>query len=236
MQRLDKLISTQLNISRSNVRTGVRKGHAVVDEIVIKDPSFLVDPEKVKVAYNGQAVVYKKFVYIVMNKPKGVLSATEDKTKPTVIDLVPKELKRNGLFPAGRLDKDTTGLIIITDDGEFAHKIMSPNKNVYKTYVAELDGPVTDDAVKAFKDGIVLADGSVCRAAFLKPLENNTAEVKICEGKYHQIKRMFGVVGLGVNNLKRIAIGTYQLPQNIPEGNCIEVIKSQLDGLFINNL
>lgn len=234
LQRLDKLISSQLNISRSNTRTSIRKGFAKVDGQVVKDPAFSVDPLVSQVIFDGQVVEYKKHIYIVMNKPKGVLSATEDKTKPTVIDLVPEKLKRNGLFPAGRLDKDTTGLIIITDDGDFAHKIMSPNKNVYKTYIALLDGPVSKEIENQFSSGITLADGTVCRNAYLKSLGNNYAEIRICEGKYHQIKRMFGVVGLGVNQLKRTAIGKYSLPEDLAEGNCIEVEKSQLEPLFVN--
>ena len=226
-QRFDKIISSQYNISRKDARIGIRKGKGMVDGVVIKDPSAQVSVEA-KISYAGQALDYKEFIYILMNKPKGVLSATTDKNKKTVIDLVPDSLKRNNLFPVGRLDKDTTGLLIITDDGEFAHNAISPKKDVLKTYVATLDGMVTDDMVDAFSKGIVLADGTVCKKAYLKPLGNNKAEIKISEGKYHQIKRMFGTVGLGVNELCRTGFGTLTLPKNLGEGECKELEISEI--------
>ena len=169
-----------------------------------------------------------------MNKPEGILSASNDKNRKTVVDLVPDSLKRAGLFPVGRLDKDTTGLLIITDDGEFAHNVIAPKKNVVKTYRVTLDGEVTEDMVELFKKGITLADGTVCRSAELIPLGNNSAEIKISEGKYHQIKRMFGVVDLGVEALERIAMGNLKLPQNLPRGECRELKKSEILSIFCN--
>lgn len=221
-QRFDKIISSQFNISRKDARIGIRKGKGTVDGVVIKDPSAQVLPDA-DISYGGQALEYKEHIYILMNKPKGVLSASTDKNKKTVVDLVPPELKRNNLFPVGRLDKDTTGLLVITDDGEFAHNAISPKKDVLKTYVATLDGAVTQEMVEKFSQGVVLADGTVCKKAFLKPLGDNKAEIKISEGKYHQIKRMFGTVNLGVNELRRTGFGTLTLPEDLSEGECKEL-------------
>lgn len=219
-ERFDKIISNQFNISRKDARAQIRQGKAAIDGTVQRDPSLLVDTES-EIVYNGQKLDYKKYIYILMNKPKGVLSASNDKKRKTVVDLVPPEWKRSGLFPVGRLDRDTTGLLLITDDGDFAHKVISPNKNVDKTYFAVLDGAVTKEMEAQFQKGVILADGTVCKSASLKALSNNSAEIKISEGKYHQIKRMFGTVGLGVNELKRTAIGNLRLPKNLAEGNCV---------------
>ena len=230
-QRFDKIISSQFNISRKDARIGIRRGKGTVDGVVIKDPSAQVSPDA-QISYGGQALQYKEYIYILMNQPKGVLSATTDKNKKTVVDLVPPEFKRNNLFPVGRLDKDTTGLLIITDDGEFAHNAISPKKDVLKTYVATLDGKVTEEMVDIFSKGVVLADGTLCKKAFLKPLKDNKAEIKISEGKYHQIKRMFGTVGLGVNKLCRVGFGNLSLPSNLLEGECKELENWEIEAIF----
>ena len=197
----------------------------------MRDFGALVDVDA-DITFNGQALAYKRFVYILMNKPKGVLSASSDKNKKTVVDLVPENLRRQGLFPVGRLDKDTTGFLIITDDGEFAHKAISPKYEVYKNYIVTLDGKLTEDMVKAFAEGIVLADGTPCRKAEMQIISDNVARVKICEGKYHQIKRMFGVVGLGVNELKRVSVGGLSLPENLAEGECVELSSQDIEAIF----
>ncbi len=230
-QRLDKIIASQFNISRNDARKHIRWGKVTVEGKAIRDPATQVSPEA-KIVYKGQALDYKEHIYILMNKPKGVLSATTDKNKKTVIDLVPENLRRNNLFPVGRLDKDTTGLLIITDDGEFAHNAISPKKDVLKTYVATLDGEITSEMAELFANGVTLADGAVCKKASLKPLGDMKAEIKITEGKYHQIKRMFGVVGLGVNELCRVAFGELKLPNNLEEGECVELKAEQIQGLL----
>ncbi|MBO5090514.1 MAG: pseudouridine synthase [Clostridia bacterium] len=233
-ERFDKIISTQFNISRRDARIAIRRGKATLNGKILRDFGALVDVDA-DITFNGQALNYKQYIYILMNKPKGVLSASSDKKKQTVVDLVPENLKRNGLFPVGRLDKDTTGFLIITDDGDFAHKAISPKYEVYKSYLVTLDGKLTDEMVKAFADGIVLADGTLCRKAVLTILGENTARVKICEGKYHQIKRMFGVVGLGVNELKREAVGGLSLPPKLKEGCCVELSLEEIQAIFTNS-
>lgn len=233
-ERLDKIISSQLNISRKEARAGIRGGAALVNGAAVKIADYRLDPERDSVVYNGSEVIYKKYIYIVMNKPKGVISASEDNSRKTVIDLLPDRLKRRGLFPVGRLDRDTTGLLIITDDGDFAHRVLSPAKQIYKTYIAELDGAVTGETLDFFSREITLRDGTVCRRAYLKRLGERRAEIRICEGKYHQIKRMFGEAGLGVTELERRAVGGYELPGFLARGECIEIKKNELEPIFRN--
>ena len=234
LQRLDKIISSQLNISRSIARQDIRVGKVFVDGVLIRDPSFQADADNNAIKYCGQPVVYKEHIYIMLNKPKGILSASEDKFRETVVDLVPLQLRRAELFPVGRLDKDTTGLLLITDDGEFAHNVISPKKNVIKTYIATLDGNITEEMIQKFKKGVILADGTVCRPAELISLGERKAQIKISEGKYHQIKRMFGTVGLGVDELQRIALGGLELPADLPIGECKELEKSDIISIFCN--
>ena len=230
--RLDKFISSQLNISRKDARAAILRGRAAVDGATVRAADFKIDENADSVTFDGQALSYKKHIYIIMNKPRGVLSASDDKRQPTVIDIIPEKLRRNGLFPVGRLDKDTTGLLIITDDGDFAHRVLSPKKEIFKTYIAVLDGEITPDMPEKFLNGIVLADGTKCRRAFLRRVDKNTAEIKICEGKFHQIKRMFGTVGLGVNALERTAIGNFYLPEDLPQGACSETDSEALESIF----
>lgn len=230
--RLDKFISSQLNISRKDARAAILRGRAAVDGTTVRAADFKIDENADSVTFDGQALSYKKHIYIIMNKPRGVLSASDDKRQPTVIDIIPEKLRRNGLFPVGRLDKDTTGLLIITDDGDFAHRVLSPKKEIFKTYIAVLDGEITPNMPEKFLNGIVLADGTKCRRAFLRRVDKNTAEIKICEGKFHQIKRMFGTVGLGVNALERTAVGNFYLPEDLPQGACSETDSEALESIF----
>ena len=228
-QRLDKFISNQLILSRSVVRTGIQRGLALVNGSVVRDTAFGIDAQNDRIIYNGAEISYKEYVYILMNKPMGVLSASNDKSRKTVVDLVPQEIKRQDLFPVGRLDKDTTGLLIITDDGVFAHNCISPKKAIEKGYIATLDGNIDNEMIEKFKSGVLLADGTRCKPAKLEYISDNVARIIITEGKYHQIKRMFGTVGLGVNALHRESIGGLHLPDNLTEGECIEMTKPQLE-------
>lgn len=231
LQRLDKIISSQLNLSRSIARGEIRKGKVLVDGMTIKDPSATFDPNVARVEYGGQAVEYKKYIYLVMNKPKGVLCATQDKKKTTVVELVPDKLRRMGISPVGRLDRDTTGLLLLTDDGDFAHRVISPKSDIPKKYMVELDAPIMPDAVEKFRNGIQLADGTMCKSAQLTIIGENKALVVISEGKYHQIKRMFGTIGLGVNELCRMSIGQLDLPKDLAVGECRELTKIELESI-----
>lgn len=233
-QRLDKFISNQLIIPRSIVRKGIYRGLAVVNDVVVRDISFSVDSETDTVVYDGTKIGYKEYVYILMNKPKGVLSASTDKSRETVVDLVPEHLRRQGIAPVGRLDKDTTGLLLITDDGVFSHNCISPKKEITKSYIVTLDGDVSDEMIFKFKQGVILADGTVCRPAVLEKIAQNQARIVITEGKYHQVKRMFGTVGLGVNELHRESIGGLVIPETLGSGECIELTKQQLEKCIFN--
>lgn len=234
MERLDKIISNQLNISRSIARRDIRMGKVSVNGVTVRDPGLRFKPQCTDIVYCGQRVIYKKYLYIVMNKPKGVLCATEDKTRNTVIDLVPENLRRAQLAPVGRLDRDTTGLLLITDDGDFAHEIISPKKNITKIYRVTLDGVPDATVTEAFAHGVTLADGTKCRPAVLRIIDGCEVEIEICEGKYHQIKRMFGTVGLGVNELRRTALGGLHLPGDLEEGASRELTKAEFERIFNN--
>ena len=219
--RIDKMLSNVTNISRSEIKRFIKRGEVTVNGRVVKTADEKIDPKSSEVKLKGQTIGYDEFVYIMLNKPKGILSASNDKSRKTVVDLVPYDMKRQKLFPVGRLDKDTTGLIIITNDGEYAHKIISPKNKTGKVYIARLDGELKEDLISEFKNGVVLADGTKCRPANLEILESNVARLTLFDGKYHEVKRMFGVFGLGVNELHRQAIGKLILPETLKSGECI---------------
>ena len=178
---------------------------------------------------DGREIALKEHLYLMLHKPAGVVSATRDVRERTVVDLVPPQLRRPGLFPAGRLDKDTTGMMILTDDGELAHRILSPRSHVPKTYIARLDRPVTEEMVRAFAAGIPLKGEGECLPATLRVRGEQEGEVTICEGMYHQIKRMFGVCGAHVVALKRISMGGLALDPALAEGACRELTAEELE-------
>lgn len=234
MERLDKLVASQGGLTRSQAREKIWKGAVTVDGVKEKSIDRKVDPDASVIELDGHPLHYSEFLYIMMNKPKGYVSATRDRDEKTVLELLPAEYRRSGMFPAGRLDKDTEGLLIITDDGAFSHKMLAPGKEVFKTYIALLDKPADGDAVKAFRAGIELADGEKCLPAFLRPLEGCEAEVRICEGKYHQVKRMCAAVGLHVEELRRTAIGALRLDEGLEPGACRPLEPDELDKLLTN--
>ncbi len=227
MERLDKIIASQTNFSRKDVKDLVKHHLVTVNNEVVLKQDIKVDSTKDIISINGEVLNVKKYVYLMLNKPKGYVSATEDRNDPTVIDLVPDEYLMRDLFPAGRLDKDTTGLMIITDDGEFAHNILSPKKHIKKTYLVEIDIPATKEMQTGFKQGVQLIDGP-CKASELKILDEYTAEVTLIEGRYHQIKRMFGCYGAKVVELKRISMGNFFLPENLKPGEVREFTEEEL--------
>ncbi len=199
----------------------------MIDGEVIKSSSVKADPEKSRITVDGVDITIKKNVYLMLNKPKGYVSATEDKEHQTVLELVPEEYQGRGMFPAGRLDRDTTGLMIITDDGVMAHNILAPKKHVQKIYHVELDISVTHQMADGFKAGVELNDG-VCKEAGLEITGEKTATVTLKEGRYHQIKRMFGCYGAKVVELHRLAMGDLYLPDDLEPGTCRELTEAEL--------
>ena len=222
MERIDKFIASQTNYSRSDVKKLISKRKVIVNDDIIIKPDIKIDPLKDIIKVDEKVLVFKKNIYLVLNKPKGYVSATEDKKDKTVLDLVPEKYKSRALFPAGRLDKDTTGLMIITDDGDFAHDILSPKKHISKEYEVEIDIPVTKEMEKSFSDGIELNDGK-CKFAKLEKIGEYKAIVTLTEGRYHQIKRMFGCFGAKVINLNRISMGKFRLPKDLKLGEAREL-------------
>lgn len=220
LERLDKIIASQSEMSRSQVRTAIQRGKVAVDGRIIKDSSAKLDPDSAVIEINGQRLSYERFVYVMLNKPAGVLSASRDPKTQTVADLVEPQLRSRNLFPAGRLDKDSVGLIILTDDGDYCHRILSPKKEIYKTYFVRLNGVLPQGAYAEFEQGITLEDGTKCLPArlFCAPEGEDCARVQICEGKFHQVKRMFAAIGLTVTHLKRERIGGLALDGGLREG------------------
>lgn len=230
-QRLDKAIAMQGSLSRSEVKTLIRKGAVTVNGQVVKNADFGVDFDSDTVAVQGKELSLRAHIYLMLNKPKGVVSASEDKHLPTVVDLVPKELWRKGLFPAGRLDKDTTGFVLITDDGEFAHDILSPKKHISKTYHALVNGEITEEMIEGFAKGVTIGEDFTLPASLKRIAsdeQGSWGEVILKEGMYHQIKRMFGAYGLKVLELKRVQMGKLPLDPNLEEGKCRELTAEEL--------
>ena len=235
MQRLDKLLASQGIGSRKEVGALLRAGRVTVDGAAVRSGDAKVDGDTQQITVDGQVLRYRQFQYLMMNKPAGVISASNDPKARTVVDLVPPALQRRGLFPAGRLDKDTTGLLILTDDGDYAHRMLSPKKGVDKLYEAVIDGPVTRTEIEAFERGVVFADGTVCLPAGLRVLregENPLVQVRIQEGKFHQVKKMFLAVGRTVLALKRVQIGSLKLDLSLKEGECRELTNSEKEFVF----
>ena len=227
LERVDKLIVSQGQYSRSEVKALVSRRRVLVDGVAIRSSSEKVDPETARIVVNGAELVLKRNVYLILHKPQGYVSATEDKSQATVLELVPEEFRGRELFPAGRLDKDTTGLMIITDDGAMAHRILSPKKHVQKVYLVEIDVPMTPEMVSGFAAGVELSDG-VCQEAKLEITGAHTGIVTLREGRYHQIKRMFGCFGGKVTRLHRLAMGNLFLPEDLPLGECRELNEEEL--------
>ena len=228
--RLDKFISEAMAISRADAKKLISKSAVTVNGTVVKKSDIKVDTDTDEIKANGKSLTHEQFVYIMLNKPMGVVSASTDKNDVTVIDLVKDEFPRRNLFPAGRLDKTSTGFVLITDDGRFAHDILSPKHHVPKRYIVTVDNPVTQQVVQAFEDGVTLADGQLMKSATIIPSEDGyTAEIILHQGVYHQIKRMLGVFDIGVNTLHRTAIGQLELPDNLAPGEYVKLTADQLE-------
>lgn len=234
MERIDKIISEHTHYSRKEIKKLISQKAVYVNSEEVKRPESKYDENNVSIKINGEEIKIKKHIYLLLNKPKGYVSATDDKSQNTVLDLVPKEYKYRSLFPAGRLDKDTTGLMLITDDGEFAHNILSPRKHVQKEYEVTIDIPVTSTMAEGFKNGVNLNDGE-CKTANLEITGEYSAKVTLTEGRYHQIKRMFGCFGAKVLELHRIRIGNLYLPKELKLGDVKEATEDELQKIQERN-
>lgn len=236
MERLDKLLSLHKICSRKQASNLVRSGQVRLNGETVLKADTHVDITHDTLEVNGKPLLLQKHLYIMMNKPAGVLSASRDPHGKTVIDLLPPELQRRGLFPAGRLDKDTEGLLILTDDGDFAHRMLAPKKHVTKQYEAYLDFPVTSEDMEAFAQGLILEDLR-CLPAKLEPLPSlkdgtPRAQVFIQEGKFHQVKRMFLSRGKQVLYLKRLKIGGLELDPMLPPGGSRMLSEPEKEKVF----
>lgn len=230
MERIDKIISVASGVSRADARALIKKGLVSVNGAVVKGIGFKADEKNDIICSRGEKLCYSKYVYIMMNKPKGVISASEGGSEKTVVDILPDSMKRKNLFPAGRLDKDTTGFVLITDDGDFAHKILSPKNHIPKTYIAQLDKPFDDTLVSAFEQGVALKD-DLCMPAKISAVDGDytKALVIIKQGMYHQIKRMFGKFGITVTGLTRIKMGRLALDETLQPGGCRYITPDELE-------
>ncbi|MDF2557119.1 MAG: rRNA pseudouridine synthase [Bacillales bacterium] len=230
--RLDKLLANSGFGTRTEVKKLLKSGLVYVDGKMYKDGSIHVDPEKSNVIVAGESLVYKEFVYIMMNKPQGYISATEDQYLKTVLDLLAPEDIAKGLFPAGRLDRDTEGFLLLTNDGQLAHQLLSPKKHVPKTYFARIDGEVTEEDIEKFKNGVILEDDYETKPADLVILKSGVVseiELTITEGKFHQVKRMFEAVDKKVLFLKRLSMGKLKLDDSLQLGEYRELTDSELN-------
>lgn len=228
MERIDKIIGAQTEYSRKDVKKLVLQKRVKLNGELVLKSDIKIDETNDIITIDGNEINVVKNVYLILNKPAGYISATEDKSQKTVLDLIDEKYSHRELFPAGRLDKDTTGMMIITDDGVFAHNILAPKKHISKTYEVEIDIPVTKDMVKGFENGVKLNDG-VCKKTSLEITGEYTAIVILTEGRYHQIKRMFGCFGAKVTKLHRVAMGGLKLPKNLNEGESRELLKEEID-------
>ncbi len=232
LTRLDKLLSDMGLASRSELRDMIKAGRVSVNGAAVTEPQTRLDAEACTVELDGVPVSYRRYCYYMMDKPTGLLSATEDRRQSTVLDLLPPELRRRGLFPVGRLDKDTSGLLLLTDDGDFAHRVISPKSGIWKLYHAAVDGEPDAADAAAFREGLLLRDGTRCLPAELIPLGGGECLVRVTEGKYHQVKRMLASRGKPVLRLRRLAIGGLSLDDSLGEGGVRELNGDDLCRVF----
>ena len=234
MIRLDKYISTAANVSRQEARRMILSGVVAVDGVTVTQPDCKLSEQGSAVTLDGESVRYQKYRYFMLHKPAGVLTATEDRNQKTVLDLFPEDLRRLKLVPAGRLDKDTTGLLILSNDGDFVHRVISPRHHVPKVYLAETEGLPTEADVHAFAEGLVLEDGTHCLPALLEILpEQGLCRVTVREGKYHQVRRMLAACGTPVVHLHRLSIGKLVLDKMLIPGAFRELSEAEAMSVFM---
>ena len=232
LTRLDRLLSDMGVASRSELKKIIRDGRVTVDGVPVTSPEKKLEAGACRVTLDGRELSYSRFRYYMLDKPAGLVTATEDKKQPTVLELLTPEMRRMGLFPVGRLDKDTSGLLLLTNDGDFAHRVISPKAGVEKLYHARVEGAPDQEDVQAFAEGLTLGDGTRCLPAGLTLLGGNECLVTVMEGKYHQVKRMLASRGKPVTALRRLAIGGLRIDETLGAGGFRELDQGDLDSLF----
>ncbi|MCI8479525.1 MAG: rRNA pseudouridine synthase [Oscillibacter sp.] len=233
-QRLDKLLASTGKWSRREAKDLIRQGRVLADGVPVRSGQDKADPESAVISVNGEPLGYRRYTWVMLNKPAGYLSATEDGRGPTVLDLLPPELQRQGLFPVGRLDKDTEGLLLLTNEGGLAHALLSPKHHVDKVYFTRVDGRLTEADRAAFAAGMTLDDGLRCLPAGLEILtagEESRALVTLREGKFHQVKRMLGQLGKPVKYLERVKMGNLELDPGLERGSYRILTEEELEKL-----
>ena len=251
MLRLDKYLCDMKAGTRSQVKALIRKGQVTVNGLPVKSPEMKIEENSDQVCVNGKSISYARHVYFMLNKPAGCVSATQDNHDKTVLQLMREQkgafddaLLQRELFPVGRLDKDTEGLLLITDDGELAHRLLSPAAHVEKTYYVEIDGPLTDAQQSSLREGVDIGEKSLTRPAILKEMPGlsfhhadaaSAWQLTITEGKFHQVKRMFENCGKMVLTLRRIRIGVVEIDKNLAPGECREMTKEECEQLFLHD-
>ena len=231
--RLDKFLADMGIATRKELKQIIKSGRVCVNGAAVTQPEMKLDAEKSTVTLDGRALNYTRYHYYMMDKPAGILSVTEDKKQETVLSLVTPEMRRMGLFPVGRLDKDTSGLLLLTDDGDFAHRVISPKSGVQKLYYARVDGKLDDADIAAFAEGIVLKDGTRCLPAKLELTGENECLVTVMEGKYHQVRRMLASRGAPVIELRRLSIGALKLDESLGAGGFRELDQTEIQLVYI---
>ncbi|MDO5707491.1 MAG: pseudouridine synthase [Andreesenia angusta] len=238
-QRIDKILGNMGYGSRKELKKIAKTGAIRVNGKPIKDSSTKVDPDEEEIYFYDEEVIAREYIYLMLNKPKGFISATEDYLHDTVLDLIDQNYLIFDIFPVGRLDKDTEGLLILSNDGQFAHNILSPKKNIKKKYYAIIDGRVNEEDIELFEEGIVLDDGYQTLPADLKIIKsgrNSEIELIITEGKYHQVKRMFEAIDKKVIYLKRLSIGGLNLDKNLELGEYRELNEEEIKNIMTNKI
>ena len=232
-ERLDKVLSNMGYGSRNEVRKYIREGIVSVNSVITFDPGYRLDPVADIIKLDDEQIIYRKYIYLMMSKPEGFVCSTSERGKRTVMELIPESFLHYDLFPVGRLDEDSTGLLLISNDGEWAHRLLSPRHHVEKEYIVTLDKAPDSKIIEAFYNGVVLDKDFCCKPAGLILTDHpHTAHVVLTEGKYHQVKRMFAALGLHVCSLKRIRIGGLILDEALEYGSVRELTAEEITALM----
>lgn len=233
--RIDKFISERTEFSRSEIKNLIAKKRVTADGQTVKNSDMKINPETARVFVDDNEIRNERYRYILLNKPEGYVCSTSESDGRNVMELIPEKLRTKNMFPAGRLDKDSLGALLITDDGDLAHRILSPKRHVSKIYIVKLDRPFKSNYINLFKNCLQLASGEVCLPAEVRgsELSEKLAFIQLHEGKYHQIKRMFSAVGNHVEVLMRISLGGLILPEKLAFGECMELLHKDVENLFL---